>query len=54
MAEIFDLSKARGERDKPNAKYIKHDDFGREPWIDSAGHSNDVWGNETEKFEVAT
>ncbi len=30
MAEIYDLSKVRGERDKPNAKYIKHDDFGRE------------------------
>lgn len=26
--------------------------FGREPWIDSAGHSNDVWGNETGKFEA--
>lgn len=41
MAEIFDLSKVRGERDKPHPDFIKHDDFGREMYCYSLEYEFD-------------
>lgn len=58
MTDIIDLNQRRNERDKPDAQFIRHDDFGRPLYcfaLDYAfndGHwAAEVWAYSMEEAE---